>query len=75
MLWIDILNIILAILLVVSVLLQQSGESIQDAFSGKQSDLFKNKKSRGFELIIKVTSIVLSILFVTLVLVRVFVYQ
>jgi preprotein translocase subunit SecG len=50
MIWIDYIAIIAAVLLVVAVLLQSSQDNIQDAFSGEKSELFKNKKSRGFEL-------------------------
>jgi preprotein translocase subunit SecG len=50
MLWVDYIIIIVSILLATTVLLQSSQDNIQDAFSGEKSELFKNKKSRGFEL-------------------------
>ena len=57
--------IIVSILLIVLVLLQ-SGKS-DDAgaiFSGSTSDLFKNRKERGSELVISRTTLVLGLLFV-----------
>jgi preprotein translocase subunit SecG len=50
MIWIDYIAIIAAVLLIVAVLLQSSQDNIQDAFSGEKSELFKNRKTRGFEL-------------------------
>ena len=57
--------IIVSILLIAIVLLQ-SGKS-DDAgaiFSGSTSDLFKNRKERGSELVISRTTLVLGLLFV-----------
>lgn len=64
--WLDIINIIIAVLLVIAVLLQSSQDDIKDAFSGSKSELFKNKKSRGFERIIKIATLILAILFIVL---------
>ncbi|MDR2822282.1 MAG: preprotein translocase subunit SecG [Acholeplasmatales bacterium] len=60
----DWLSTICALLLVVSVLFQNSDDDIQDAFGGSKSELFKNKKSRGFELYVKVASALFGSLFV-----------
>ena len=67
MIWVDYLIIIVAILLVVTVLLQQSQDNIQDAFSGEKSELFKNKKTRGLELFLVRSSAVLALLLIVLV--------
>ncbi len=67
MIWADYLTIIVAILLVVTVLLQHSQDNIKDAFSGEKSELFKNRKTRGFELFLVRSSAVLAILLVVLV--------
>ncbi len=67
MLWIDYLVIITAILLVGTVLLQHSQDDIKDAFSGEKSELFKNRKTRGFELFLVRTSAVLSVLLIVFV--------
>ena len=51
---IDFIILIVSILLVLIVLMQQSKDDINDAFSGSKSELFKNQKSRGIELFLKV---------------------
>ena len=68
MLWMDYIAIIAAVLLIVSVLLQTSQDDIKDAFSGEKSELFKNKKTRGFELFMMLTTTVLSVILVVMVL-------
>ena len=67
MLWVDYLVIITAILLVGAVILQHSQDDIKDAFSGEKSELFKNKKTRGFELFLTRSSAVLAVLLIVLV--------
>ncbi|NCU33531.1 MAG: preprotein translocase subunit SecG [Candidatus Moranbacteria bacterium] len=69
MLWVDYIIIVVAILLSVVVLLQSSQDNIQDAFSGEKSELFKNKKSRGFELVMMRASAILGALLIILVVV------
>jgi len=64
MLWIDYLIIVFAILMIVLVMLQSSNEDISDAFSGEKSELFKNKKERGFELFLTRTSVITAVLLV-----------
>ncbi len=66
---IDFIILIVAILLTAIVLMQQSKDDINDAFSGSKSELFKNQKSRGIELFLKVGTAVLAVLFILLVLV------
>ncbi len=68
MIWVDYIAIIAAVLFVVAVLLQSSQDNIQDAFSGEKSELFKNKKTRGFELFMMRTTTVLAIVLVVAVL-------
>ena len=46
MLWMDYIALIATVLLIISVMLQQSADSISDAFSGEKSELFKDKKRR-----------------------------
>lgn len=65
--WIDWLILIAAIFLIVSVTLQNSDDDIQDAFSGEKSELYKNRKTMGFEAFLVKSSTVLSVLFVGLV--------
>ncbi|TNF08902.1 MAG: preprotein translocase subunit SecG [Bacillota bacterium] len=68
MLWMDYIAIIAGILLVTVVLLQSSQDDIKDAFSGEKSELFKNKKARGFELFMMRSTAVLSVILVVMVL-------
>jgi preprotein translocase subunit SecG len=67
MIWADYIAIIATILFIGVVLLQSSQDNIQDAFSGEKSELFKNRKTRGFDLFLMRSSIVLSILIVVFV--------
>ncbi len=64
MLWIDYLIIVFAIVMIVLVMLQSSNEDISDAFSGEKSELFKNKKERGFELFLTRASVITAVLLV-----------
>jgi len=48
--WADVLVFIFSILIILTVATQQAQDSVQDAFSGEKSDLFKDQKTRGFEL-------------------------
>ena len=52
MIWVDYIAIIAAILLATVVLLMSSQDNISDAFSGEKSELFKNRKTRGLELVL-----------------------
>ena len=62
----DISLLIVSILLIVVVLLQSSKDDINDAFSGSNSELFKNHKSRGFEAVLQKSTWVIGILFFVL---------
>jgi preprotein translocase subunit SecG len=64
MIWIDFIALIATILLIGVVLLQQSSDDISDAFSGEKSELFKNRKTRGFELFLTRSTIILSLILV-----------
>lgn len=64
MLWIDYLVIVFALAMIALVMLQSSNEDISDAFSGEKSELFKNKKERGFELFLTRASVVTAVLLV-----------
>lgn len=64
----DWLVLVVGILLTVVVLLQQGDDDIQDAFSGEKSELFKNRKVRGFDLFMLRATTVLAVLFVAFVL-------
>ena len=64
---IDIFVLIFAILLIIIVMFQDSKDDINDAFNGSKSDLFKNQKTRGVELFMQRTTLVLAVIFIALV--------
>ncbi len=67
MLVIDYLVLVVALLLVGVIMMQESKDNIQDAFSGEKSDLFKNQKQRGIEKVLTIATGVIAVLFVVLV--------
>ncbi len=74
MIWLDWILILIAAFLIMLAALQTSKSDISDAFSGTNSDLFKNQKERGAELLLSRTTLITSILFIVLTLVRVSVF-
>ena len=72
---IDIFVAIVAILLIIIVMLQGSKDDINDAFNGGKSELFKDQKTRGIELFMQRTTLVLAVLFIALVLTSVIVHN
>ena len=62
--WIDYIILIVALFLIAIVLMQNAQDDIQDAFSGAKSELFKSQKARGFERVLNISVLVLSIIFV-----------
>jgi len=60
---IDIFLLIISCLLIVIIVLQESKEDAMQAFSGEKSDLFANRKQRGFEVWINYITAGLSIAF------------
>lgn len=68
---IDIFVAIFAILLIAIVMMQSSQDDINDAFNGSKTDLLKDRKTRGIEVVIQRTTAVLAIAFIALVLVSV----
>ncbi len=62
--FVDILLIIVSIVLVTLVVIQNSKDNAANAFSGEKSDLFSNKKERGFELILSRVTLATSVLFI-----------
>lgn len=67
MIWVDYLILVVGILLILVVAIQDSQDSIQDAFSGEKSDLFKQQKVRGIELFLMRSTFAFAILFVGLI--------
>ena len=64
MIWVDYILLILAIALIVVVMMQNSKDDINDAFNGSKSELFKNQKTRGLELVLQRATVVIAVLFV-----------
>lgn len=63
---IDYIVLVVALLLIVLIMMQESKDNIQDAFSGEKSDLFKNQKQRGIEKVMSIVTAVVAILFIVL---------
>lgn len=63
---IDYIVLVVAVLLIVLIMMQESKDSIQDAFSGEKSDLFKNQKQRGIEKVMSIVTAVVAVLFLVL---------
>lgn len=63
MLWIDWLVLVFAVLLISVIVLQESKDDINDAFSGSKSELFKNQKQRGFEVVLFWATFIIAIAF------------
>ena len=63
---IDYIVLVVALLLIVLIMMQESKDNIQDAFSGERSDLFKNQKQRGLEKIMSIVTAVVAVLFIIL---------
>ena len=67
MIWADYLILLCAIVIIAAVLLQESSDDINDAFSGEKTELFKNQKQRGAERILFWVTLFASILFIVFV--------
>ena len=63
---IDYIVLVVALLLIVLIMMQESKDNIQDAFSGEKSDLFKNQKQRGIEKVMSIVTAVVAVLFLVL---------
>ena len=64
MIWVDYIAIISVVVLITAVLIQTSQDNIGDAFSGEKSELFKNRKMRGFELFLTRVTVVAAVLLI-----------
>lgn len=72
---IDWFTLIVSIALIVIVMLQNSKDDINDAFSGSKTDLFKNQKTRGIDLLLERTTIGVAVVFFVLVIITACVYM
>lgn len=50
--WIDWLLLVISAFLIALVMIQESKDDVKNTFSGEKSDLFKNQKQRGPELVL-----------------------
>ena len=73
MVFYDYLLLVVSVLLVIIIVLQNSKDDVSKAFSGEKSELFANKKQRGIEKAVNITTAVLSIVFFILAIVAAFV--
>ena len=72
---IDWFILVVSIALIVIVMLQNSKDDINDAFSGSKTDLFKNQKTRGIDLLLERTTLGVAVVFFVLVIVAACVYM
>ena len=63
---IDYIVLVIALLLIVLIMMQESKDNIQDAFSGEKTDLFKNQKQRGIEKVMSIVTAIVAVLFIVL---------
>ena len=63
---IDYIVLVVALLLIVLIMMQESKDNIQDAFSGEKTDLFKNQKQRGIEKVMSLVTAFVAVLFIIL---------
>ena len=60
----EVVLLVISVLLITVVLLQSDkSESVSNILLGSSSDLFKNRKERGFELFLSIFTLTLGILF------------
>ena len=69
MYWFEWLMFPLALIVIVSVVLQNSADTAMGAFTGEKSDLFKNKKIRGPELFLNYLTIISASLLILIIII------
>jgi len=62
--FLDWLLLIVSVLLIALVMIQESKDDVKNTFSGEKSDLFKNQKQRGPELLLARITMGMSVVFV-----------
>lgn len=62
--FLDWLLLIVSVLLIALVMIQESKDGVKNTFSGEKSDLFKNQKQRGPELLLARLTMGMSVVFV-----------
>jgi len=61
--FLDFLLFFIAVFLIILVMVQESKDDVKNTFTGEKSDLFKNQKQRGAELVVARISLVTAIAF------------
>lgn len=72
---IDWFILVISLFLIVIVMMQNSKDDINDAFSGSKTDLFKNQKTRGIDLVLERATLVLAVVFFVLIIVAACIYM
>lgn len=72
---IDWFILVISLFLIVIVMMQNSKDDINDAFSGSKTDLFKNQKTRGIDLVFERATLVLAVAFFVLIIIAVCIYM
>lgn len=72
---IDWFILVISLFLIVIVMMQNSKDDINDAFSGSKTDLFKNQKTRGIDLVLERATLVLVVAFFVLIIIAACIYM
>lgn len=72
---IDWFILVISLFLIVIVMMQNSKDDINDAFSGSKTDLFKNQKTRGIDLVLERATLVLAVAFFVLIIIATCIYM
>ncbi len=70
--FVDVLLLIVSIVLIALIVLQKSDEDAANAFTGEKSDLYSNKKERGWDVLVQYLTAGFSIAFFVLAIVAQF---
>ena len=72
---IDWFILVISLFLIVIVMMQNSKDDINDAFSGSKTDLYKKKKTRGIDLVLERATLVLAVAFFVLIIIAACIYM
>ena len=72
---IDWFILVISLFLIVIVMMQNSKDDINDAFSGSKTDLFKNQKTSGIDLVLERATLVLAVAFFVLIIIAACIYM
>ena len=72
---IDWFILVISLFLIVIVMMQNSKDDINDAFSGSKTDLFKNQNTSGIDLVLERATLVLAVAFFVLIIIAACIYM